>query len=122
MGGVVFTMNNEGLKYTGEREAQVIKLCQDLIRIKSYSGQEGQVVNKLMSTMLDLGFDDVLIDDYGSIIGHIKGMRPGRKLLFDGHLDTVPVPDPAGWSHEPFSGEIDKGKIYGRGASDMKGA
>ena len=113
---------NKGLNLSATREKQVISLCQDLIRIKSYSGKEGQVVEKLKNAMLELGFDDFYIDDYGSITGHIKGKQPGPKLLFDGHLDTVPVPEPSDWIHEPFGGEIDKGKIYGRGASDMKGA
>ena len=100
----------------------MIELCQEMVRAKSYSGQEDQVVEKLKNAMLAMGFADFYIDDFGSIIGHIKGHRPGPKLLFDGHLDTVPVPDPTDWTHDPFGGEIDDGKIYGRGTSDMKGA
>src|SRR5208337_3508304 len=38
------------------------------------------------------------------------------------HIDIVPVPDESKWMHEPFGGEIENGRIYGRGASDMKGA
>ena len=51
-----------------------------------------------------------------------KGKRKGKTILFDGHIDTVPVPDPSKWEHDPFGGELTGGKIFGRGASDMKGA
>jgi putative selenium metabolism hydrolase len=70
----------------------------------------------------ELGFDEVLLDSYGNILGRIKGNRPGKVLLLDGHIDVVPVPDESKWKHQPFGGELDDGKIYGRGASDMKGA
>ncbi|TQW47613.1 M20/M25/M40 family metallo-hydrolase, partial [Clostridioides difficile] len=56
-----------------------------------------------------------------NIVGCIKGNKPGKKILFDGHIDTVPVPDASKWSVPPFEGKIVDGKIYGRGTSDMKG-
>jgi putative selenium metabolism hydrolase len=43
-------------------------------------------------------------------------------LLLDGHIDTVPVPDESKWTHKPYGGEVEDGKIFGRGTSDMKGA
>ncbi|MEN6462387.1 MAG: YgeY family selenium metabolism-linked hydrolase, partial [Syntrophomonas sp.] len=115
-------MKNTGIKFTTERQDQLVTLCQNLIRTKSYSGHEKKAADEVKSAFLELGFDEILVDKYGSIIGQIKGNRPGPKLLFDGHLDTVPVPEESDWSHGPFSGEIVEGKIYGRGASDMKGA
>jgi len=69
-----------------------------------------------------LTFDEVFVDGYGSILGRIKGNRSGKALLLDGHIDIVPVPDESKWTHKPFGGEVVDGKIYGRGASDMKGA
>jgi acetylornithine deacetylase/succinyl-diaminopimelate desuccinylase family protein len=47
------------------------------------------------------------------------GRRPGRTLLFSGHVDTVPFGD--GWTRDPVGGEVEDGRLYGRGASDMKG-
>jgi succinyl-diaminopimelate desuccinylase len=41
-------------------------------------------------------------------------------LLFSAHIDVVPVGDPGNWARDPFSGELDAGRIYGRGSSDMK--
>lgn len=100
----------------------VISLCQTLIQNKSYSGEENGVADALKAYFEKEGFDEVFVDEYGNIIGKIQGNRPGKKLLFDGHIDTVPVENPAKWSHDPFAAEIVDGKIYGRGTSDMKGA
>lgn len=47
--------------------------------------------------------------------------RPGKRLVFNGHLDTFPAGDPGKWSRPALSGCIMDGRIYGRGASDMKG-
>lgn len=105
-----------------DQKAEVLALCRDMIKVPSYSGQEGGVVGVLRAYMEKNGFDDVVVDKYGSIIGCIKGKRPGPKILYDGHIDTVPVPDPSVWKHDPFGAEVKDGKIYGRGASDMKGA
>ena len=107
---------------TKEREEAVVSLCQKVIRQGSYSGEEQGVANVLKENMQAMGFDEVTIDKYGNIIGCIKGKRPGKKILFDGHIDTVPVTDETEWQYPPFAAEIHDGKIYGRGTSDMKGA
>ena len=108
--------------FSKQQEEQIIALCQELIQKKSYSGNEGLAIASLHKAFDKCGYDDVFIDEYGSIIGHIKGKRPGKKILFDGHIDTVPVPDEAKWQYSPYGGELIDNKIYGRGASDMKGA
>ncbi|WP_097027007.1 YgeY family selenium metabolism-linked hydrolase [Clostridium peptidivorans] len=105
-----------------ENQENVIKVCQELIKVKSYSGKEGQVVEKLKSIFNDLGFDSFYVDEYGNIVGCIKGNKPGKRVLFDAHIDTVEVADSSKWTVDPFGGEIIDGKIYGRGTSDMKGA
>ncbi|MBB5335605.1 YgeY family selenium metabolism-linked hydrolase [Pectinatus brassicae] len=105
-----------------QRSHEVIALCQKLIQNKSYSGQENEAAATLESYMKENGFDDVKIDEYGNIIGHIQGSQKGPKILFDGHIDTVPVEDAGKWQYPPFAAEIHDGKIYGRGTSDMKGA
>ena len=96
-------------------------MFQELIRNKSYSGEEKNVAEAIKTVFEELGYDDYFIDEYGNIIGHIKGSEEGKKILFDGHIDTVPVPDESKWTHNPYGGEIVDGKIYGRGTSDMKG-
>jgi len=107
---------------TLERSNLVIALCQAQIQNQSYSGHEDGVVARMKQAFEKLGFDEVFVDGYGSILGHIKGNRPGKVLLLDGHIDTVPVPDESSWTRKPYGGEIADGKIFGRGSSDMKGA
>ena len=107
---------------TPEQKQDVTALCRELVKTPSLSGQEDGVVNVLRAYMEKNGFDEVHVDKYGSITGCIKGKRPGPKILFDGHIDTVPVPDPSAWKHDPYGAEIVDGRIYGRGTSDMKGA
>jgi putative selenium metabolism hydrolase len=104
------------------REEQVIALCQSLIQAKSYSGEENLVSDRLSAFFKENGFDEVNVDKYGNTIGVIKGKYPGKKIVFDGHMDTVPVGYEGDWSYPPFGAEIHDKKIYGRGASDMKGA
>lgn len=104
------------------REDQVIELCRKLIQQKSYSGNEAGMVKVLSENMKALGFDEAAVDRYGNIVGCIKGKRPGKRLLFDGHIDTVPVTEESEWLYPPFAAEIHDGKMYGRGTSDMKGA
>ena len=101
---------------------ELIHLTQRLIAQPSYSGQESGVVSELKNYMTTHGFDDAFTDELGNLVGVIRGKLPGRKILFDGHIDTVPVANPTAWKHNPFAGEIADGRIYGRGASDMKGA
>lgn len=100
----------------------VTELTRELIRCPSVSGEESAVAEALKNAMESLDFDEVHRDRFGNIIGVIKGSRPGPCVLLDGHIDTVPVPDASVWSVPPFSGEVREGRVYGRGASDMKGA
>jgi acetylornithine deacetylase/succinyl-diaminopimelate desuccinylase-like protein len=56
-----------------------------------------------------------------SLVARVRGKGPGRRLIFNGHLDTFPVGDEAGWTAPPLSGALREGRLYGRGVSDMKG-
>jgi succinyl-diaminopimelate desuccinylase len=56
-----------------------------------------------------------------NIVAEKRWGRGGRTLIFNGHLDVVPAGDPSQWKYPPFQGKLAKGRIYGRGASDMKG-
>lgn len=103
-------------------ENPVAALCAELIRAKSLSGQEDEAARVLAAAMRRLGFDRVDVDSHGNVVGTIAGSAPGPCVLLDGHIDTVPVPDPSAWARDPFGGEIAGGRVHGRGASDMKGA
>jgi len=55
-----------------------------------------------------------------NLIASFDTGRPGRHLALNGHIDVFPVGDGAGWTRDPWGGELVDGKIYGRGACDMK--
>ena len=105
-----------------DRDQRLIAFCQQAVRIPSPSGQEREVAQLMKRKMEEYGFDEVLIDRYGSVLGRMRGRRPGKTILLDGHIDNVDVIDADEWTHDPFGGEIDQGRIYGRGTSDMKGS
>ena len=55
------------------------------------------------------------------VAGRFRGARPGPRLLVVGHVDVVPPGDPTTWTSPAFSPEVRDGRLYGRGACDMKG-
>lgn len=105
-----------------ERKEELIGLTRDLVAQRSESGHEDGAAGVLEQYLRSRGFDQVTVDELGNVIGKLAGNRPGPRVLFDGHLDTVPVANPAAWTHDPYGCEIAGGRIYGRGTSDMKGA
>lgn len=104
------------------KNEKLIGLCQSLIQAGTLSGEEKPVADLLEKFYKANNFDEVTVDGYGNVLACIKGKTPGKKLLFDAHMDTVPVSDPTVWTVDPWGGEIKDGKLYGRGSTDMKGA
>lgn len=100
----------------------IIEFAQALVRQQSLSGKEGAVAQRVREEMQSLGFDEVYIDENGSVVGIINGAQPGKTLLFDAHTDTVGIAPGVPWSQEPFGAQIVENALYGRGAADMKGA
>ncbi|NNC66391.1 MAG: YgeY family selenium metabolism-linked hydrolase [Gammaproteobacteria bacterium] len=100
-------------------EKDLITFMQDIVRIPSLSSQEGAVVERIREEMQKLGYDEVTVDPMGNLIGRI-GSGP-RIIAFDAHVDVVDVGDRSLWDRDPFSGDVEDGILYGRGASDMKG-
>ncbi len=103
-------------------EQQVADLAKEFIEIRSYTGEERELAVFVKNKMLEFGYDEAWIDEVGNVIGKIVGKKPGKKVLFDGHLDTVVVNDTKAWKTNPFQAVITDGKLYGRGATDMKAA
>lgn len=56
-----------------------------------------------------------------NLVARLKSNTPGKRLILNGHLDTYPVGDASLWTKHPLSGHEENGRLYGRGASDMKG-
>jgi putative selenium metabolism hydrolase len=101
---------------------KMIEFAQALIQLPSLSGDEAGVAQRVVEEMQALGFDQVLVDENGSVVGIIEGAAPGKTLLLDAHMDTVGVAEGVAWRHDPFGAEIVDQAIVGRGAADMKGA
>jgi acetylornithine deacetylase/succinyl-diaminopimelate desuccinylase-like protein len=83
------------------REGDTVDFLQRLIRIPSFSGQEGPVVEAIAAEMKAVGFDEVRVDPFGNVRGRIGHGR--RVLAFDAHVDTVEVGDRRLWSVDPFA-------------------
>ena len=70
---------------------KLVDFARDLIRIESLSGSEGIAAERIKKEMLSLGFSNVRTDPFGSVLGRIKGKNSSRRMLFEGHMDTVEV-------------------------------
>ncbi len=91
----------------------------EMVKIKSLSGGEKDVVHEIRRQMLEAGIDEVRFDGLGNVIGRIGS---GKKVIaFDGHVDTVDVGNMANWEFDPFCGDIRDGFVHGRGTVDQKG-
>lgn len=104
---------------TAEKE-ELFSLIQRLVQIRSYSGEEKEIVEFIVFKMKEFGFDEAYHDLFGNAIGRI-GNGP-IKIMYDAHIDTVKVTETENWSRPPFEGIIENGKIFGRGAVDEKPA
>ena len=96
----------------------LIDFTSQLVRIQSYSGQEGEAIRFIKSKMEALGYDEVVLDKYGNVIGRVGS--GDTVILFDSHIDTVKVNDADMWEEPPFSGTVKDGCLWGRGSVDMK--
>ena len=106
----------------------VIETLQRLVQIDSTNptlaaanAGEGEIAAVLVELIEELGMETALHEiapGRPNVVGIFKGSGGGRSLMLNGHTDTVGVEGMA----EPFSGAIRNGKLYGRGAQDMKGS
>ncbi len=103
---------------TPELREELIQFAQSLVRVKSMSGQEREIIKRIEKKMYALGYDEVVIDSMGNIVGRIGNVE--KAIMFDSHVDTVEVNDEEKWDIPPFSGEIINGRLHGRGSVDMK--
>lgn len=114
------TKQNEIVSYLSNSQQELNMLLQRLIQIRSYSGEEQEIVEFIVQKMQEFGFDEAFIDGLGNVIGKIGTGKV--TILYDAHIDTVKVTDADNWQYPPFEGKIVAGKIYGRGAVDEKPA
>lgn len=101
-----------------------VALTQEVCRIPSVLGEEGELAQFLVSVMRELGFEKTelqpVLPGRPNAIGEL-GFGPGRRVVFTGHMDTKPVSN--GWTMaKPFAGDLIDGRVYGHGIMDMKAA
>jgi len=109
------------VKPSSLRQVELVSFAQELIRLPSLSGQEGNVAECLSDEMRRVGFADVRTDRMGNVIGRI-GSGAGPIVMLEGHMDTVSCGDTTRWRFPPFEAAVADGVLYGLGAADMKGA
>jgi putative selenium metabolism hydrolase len=98
-----------------------VDFLQRLLRVRSLPGEEGDVAKLVRLEMEALGFDEVGVDAAGNVIGHVRGGDRTPGLMLNTHLDHVEAGDPDRWPVPPFGGEVRDGRVWGRGAVDIKG-
>ena len=99
-----------------------IALARTLIQKPSVTPADAGAIEVLQRTLTDLGFVCRRLR-FGAIENlYARRGSKGPNLCFAGHTDVVPVGEAAAWTQGPFAGSIVDGKLYGRGAADMKGA
>ena len=121
-------------------EARLRERLVDLVRIPSITGDEEAAIRRIADWLSESGAEvDYWFDGIGKMIsdpaypgheierawvpcvaGMVRGQRPGPTVVLTGHVDVVPPGDYDQWTHEPFAGEIEDDRLYGRGACDMK--
>jgi len=100
-----------------------VGLARALVRIDSVTPDKGHAIDLVAAWLGELDAHVWHVEEPGSRVPNLVA-RIGRgrpRLAFAGHTDVVPTGDPGLWSHPPFAGEIAAGKLFGRGACDMKG-
>ena len=125
--------NTRLLNEVASRRDDLIRLTQDLVRIPTLNppGRNyREICDFLAARLAPQGFAIDMVrakdapgdsDTYPrwNLVARIEGVRPGECVHFNSHHDVVEVGH--GWTRDPFGGELADGKIYGRGACDMKG-
>ena len=111
------------LKAVADLQQEVVEFTQEIIKIKSFTGEEGEFADCLLHKLQGFGVDEAFIDGIGNVVGVIHGDETGTDVMLNGHLDIVPAGNIENWhGFDPFGGVIDdNGNIRGRGAADLKG-
>lgn len=124
-----------------DRNGQLLQdFLRDILRIPSVTGNEGPIQDFLGSYIAEMGLAvDRFVPDLDelkkhpafvetalsydgrpNVVGTLKGTGGGRSLLFNGHVDVIPEGAPENWKHGCWSADIEDGRMYARGAADMK--
>jgi acetylornithine deacetylase/succinyl-diaminopimelate desuccinylase family protein len=131
-------VRSEVVEAVAASEVQLQQLLRDLVGFRTESQakeathfpeEARRCVGYVGEFLSALGFEiagwdvgpSVTFPAHPLIVARLPGAGEGRSLAFNAHVDVVPVGDPSSWSQDPFGGAVVDGRLYGRGATDMKG-
>jgi succinyl-diaminopimelate desuccinylase len=105
---------------------ELVEIARAALRVPTINppGAEAPLAEMLAGLLRDAGIDVELLDhggDRASLAARLRGDGSAPGLILTGHLDVVGVGERS-WRHDPFGGVVEDGRLYGRGAADMKGA
>jgi acetylornithine deacetylase len=130
------------LNAVDEKATEIACFLQRLIQFDSETGKEGPIQEFVAASLRKMGLEvDQWVPDLGelakhpayipaegrdftgrpNVVGIHRGDPSARSLLFNGHVDTIPWTPVSDWQFDPLCGEVQDGRILGRGSSDMKG-
>ena len=108
------------------KEEDITNLAQELIRIPSDEiAGEQEVCEYLSDILKSLGMKvrlQKVLPKRPNIIAEVLGGNNGKSIMFNGHIDTVPIGNIEKWNTDPYKAIIKDNKLFGRGATDMKGS
>jgi acetylornithine deacetylase/succinyl-diaminopimelate desuccinylase-like protein len=105
-------------------QTETTEVLQQLVRFNTVNppGNERPAIEYLASYLEEAGFETELLaaePERPNLVADLRGHDDGPTLCYLGHVDTV-LADPSEWDHDPWSGDVDGGYLWGRGALDMK--
>jgi len=101
-------------------QAEALEFARDLIRTPSPSQHEHAVARLVADRMGTLGFDRVLTDEFGNVVGILFGRQTQPTVMLNAHMDTAEAGESAAWSTSAHAGDVRDDVLYGLGASDCK--
>jgi len=108
-------------------EKYMVEHIRGMVRVPSENppGDETQVAGYVAEALTALGLDVEQVEPLKgrvNTLGVLGGAGRGPGLLWNGHVDTVPLGNLDNWAVDPLGGEVKDGRVWGRGSGDMKGA
>jgi acetylornithine deacetylase/succinyl-diaminopimelate desuccinylase family protein len=122
----MYSFEHEAVDKIDSHQDDIIELCSRMVQISSENppGDTTELASFLCKYLESKGLEYEVYapqKTMPNVVCRLRGSGPGRRLIYNGHLDTYPSGDSERWQYDPLSGLVADGKIYGRGVSDMKG-
>lgn len=111
-------------KFVQDNSDEAVECLSELIRTPSNTGDETAVSRVFCKWIERAGLEPKIVgisEEHPNVLAEWFGSAPGKRFVFNGHMDTFPPTDGDEGTYGPYSGKVADHAVYGRGASDMKG-